>query len=73
MDASSLRSCGNICQIEDKVSDLSAENIHRGPIQILGVVNVAVDQTKALEISGGFQDWQIIGIADQLRIVLINN
>jgi len=69
VNASSLRSRGHYSSEIEESFGLVCRKIHRGPNSNLGVVNVAVDQTKALKLAGGLSRTGRSWIADQLRIV----
>src|ERR1700722_9845332 len=66
MDTNQRRANGHTCYIKDEVADLSIKDICRTPIQIGGVVAIAINQTESREARSSFQNREIIWVADEL-------
>lgn len=69
MNARCRRSRCNAGGINDEISHLTVEHIGRYPVQVLGIVRVAIDQAKALEAAGGLKDGAVVRVTNQLSEV----
>ena len=52
--------------IDDEVAHLAEEDIDGHPVELVGVVRVAIDEPKAAEAGCRFERWRVGGIADEL-------
>lgn len=61
------RSFGNV---NDKITNMAVEIVLiLVPVDTIGKIGVRVDDGNAIEVGCGFEDWQIVCIANELGIV----
>lgn len=60
-------------QINNKVSNLSKENIRACPIQVLTPIGIAIYDTETREVCCCFEHWWIVRIPNELSVVEVDD
>lgn len=68
-----LYGCRNVCHIKDDITDLSEEDVRRSPSSASFKVWIAVDDAHAGDVGSRLEYRHVIGIADDLSVVIIND
>lgn len=63
----------DVCSVDDEIADLTVEDVHRDPVEVGGIVGVAIDQTKTTEAGRGLEGRWAIGITDEQGKVIWND
>ena len=59
----------NVSRVDDKVADLTEENVHGLPVQVFCVVWIRIDETKASKVGRGLECRWGARISNQLSKV----
>lgn len=74
MNASSSLGTSDSCHVEDQVAYLPVEGIGRAPAKVtIRLILIAVDEAKADEARGSFEDGHAIRVANDLRVVVVDD
>ena len=72
MNAQRRRPRRNTRRIKHHIPNLTIEHIRSTKLQSIRSILIAVYQPKAGEACGGFEDGEIVRVADDLRVVVVD-